>query len=124
MTARTRAATTIELQIPDKESFRIGEVARLLGVKTSVLRYWETEFRTLRPKKSSSGQRIYSRKNVERLLVIRELLYERGFTIAGARKQLAQGPGAAREPTASASSPDVLEEIQAEAEQLLRLADG
>ena len=75
-------------ELPDRRYFRIGEVAVLLGVKPYVLRYWETEFPQVRPQKSRSGQRLYRRREVEILLDIRHLLYERGFTIAGARKAL------------------------------------
>jgi DNA-binding transcriptional MerR regulator len=73
--------------------FRIGEVAELVGVEPHVLRYWEREFRTVRPTKSAKGQRVYSRRDVESLMRVRELLYKEGFTIAGARKKL-QHPGA------------------------------
>jgi DNA-binding transcriptional MerR regulator len=75
-------------ELPDRRYFRIGEVAVLLGVKPYVLRYWETEFPQVRPQKSRSGQRLYRRREVELLLGIRHLLYERQFTIAGARKAL------------------------------------
>lgn len=78
-------------EIPDKLFFRIGEVSQLLGVEPYVLRYWESEFRGLSPKKSSSGQRMFRKKDVELLLRIRHLLYERKFTIEGARKVLADG---------------------------------
>ena len=74
--------------LPDRRYFRIGEVATLLGVKPYVLRYWETEFPQVRPQKSRSGQRLYRRREVEVLLDIRALLYDRGYTIAGARKAL------------------------------------
>ncbi len=75
-------------ELPDRRYFRIGEVAILLGVKPYVLRYWETEFPQVRPQKSRSGQRLYRRREVEVLLDIRTLLYDRGFTIVGARKAL------------------------------------
>ncbi len=75
-------------QIPEKLYFKIGEVAALLQLKTHVLRYWETEFSILRPVKSRSNQRLYRRKDVETALLIKELLYRQGFTIAGARKKL------------------------------------
>lgn len=74
--------------IPDKLYFKIGEVSRLLGVKPHVLRYWEHEFRVVRPSKSSSKQRLYRRRDVETLLTIRGLLYDERFTIAGAKKRL------------------------------------
>lgn len=75
-------------EIPDKLFFRIGEVSQLVGVEPYVLRYWETEFPGLSPKKSSSGQRMFRRKDVELLLHIKHLLYEKKFTIEGARKAL------------------------------------
>lgn len=76
--------------IPDKLYFRIGEVAALAGVPAYVLRYWQTEFSQLQPKKSGSGQRLYRRRDVEIALRIRDLLYRERFTIAGARRQLAR----------------------------------
>jgi DNA-binding transcriptional MerR regulator len=79
-------------EIPDKLYFRIGEVSGILGVEPYVLRYWETEFPQLAPKKSGTGHRLYRRKDVELLLVIKHLLYEKRFTIEGARQNLhAQG---------------------------------
>lgn len=77
--------------LPSKLFFRIGEVANLVGVEPHVLRYWEREFRSIRPTKSAKGQRVYSRKDVENLLRVRDLLYRDGFTIAGAKKRLQRG---------------------------------
>ncbi len=74
--------------IPDKLFFRIGEVSQLVGVEPYVLRYWESEFPGLSPKKSNTGQRMFRRKDVEMLLTIKQLLYEKKFTIEGARKAL------------------------------------
>ncbi len=74
--------------IPDKLYFRIGEVARLAGIKPYVLRFWESEFPSLGPKKSGTGHRLYRRKDVELVLEIKRLLYEKRFTIEGARKTL------------------------------------
>ena len=74
--------------IPDKPFFKIGEAARLCALKPFVLRYWETEFHSLRPQKTRSGQRLYRRQDIELLLRIRHLLYEQRFTIAGARTRL------------------------------------
>ena len=74
--------------IPDKLYFRIGEVAELCDLPTYVLRFWETEFPQLKPTKSSTGQRMYRRTDVDNVLKIRRLLYQEGFTIAGARQQL------------------------------------
>ena len=91
-------------QIPDKLFFKIGEVAELTGTKPHVLRYWESEFRMLRPAKGDSGQRIYRRKDVELVMSIRQLLYEENFTIAGAKKQL-QKQRAARAEANKAKKP-------------------
>lgn len=74
--------------IPDKLYFRIGEVAKLAELEPYVLRFWETEFPGLRPGKSTTGQRLYRRREVELVLQIKSLLHEQGFTIAGARKKL------------------------------------
>jgi DNA-binding transcriptional MerR regulator len=75
-------------EIPDKLYFRIGEVARLAGIKPYVLRFWETEFPSLGPRKSGTGHRLYRRKDVELVLEIKRLLYDKRFTIEGARKFL------------------------------------
>jgi DNA-binding transcriptional MerR regulator len=77
-----------DVVIPDKLYFRIGEVSRLCGLPSYVLRFWETEFPQLKPPKSGTGQRMYRRPDVENVLRIKKLLYEEGFTIAGARTQL------------------------------------
>ncbi len=82
------AATSNAPEIPDKLFFRIGEVSTMLALEPYVLRYWETEFPTLSPKKSGTGHRLYRRKDVELLLRIKHLLYEKRFTIDGARQYL------------------------------------
>ena len=92
------------VSLPSKLFFRIGEVAGLVGVEPHVLRYWEREFRSIRPTKSAKGQRVYSRKDVENLLRVRDLLYRDGFTIAGAKKRLANGAGEAQPESATASA--------------------
>ncbi len=86
--AAAKSARTTEVVIPEKLYFRIGEVARLCRLPAYVLRFWETEFPQLKPVKSSTGQRMYRRKDVENVLQIKKLLYEEGFTIAGARQHL------------------------------------
>jgi DNA-binding transcriptional MerR regulator len=88
--AKTRARTsrTNEVIVPDKLYFRIGEVSQLCRLPAYVLRFWETEFPQLKPVKSNTGQRMYRRKDVDAVLRIKTLLYEEGFTIAGARQQL------------------------------------
>jgi len=85
--AESAIATPVQ-DIPDKLYFRIGEVARLAGIKPYVLRFWESEFPSLGPKKSGTGHRLYRRKDVELVLEIKRLLYEQRFTIECARKLL------------------------------------
>lgn len=106
-------------EIPDKLYFRIGEVSRLAGVPAYVLRFWETEFPGLSPKKSGTGQRLYRRKEVELVLEIRKLLYEQRFTIEGARKALAaRGLG---EPPPPPSPADQGQLFDPKAEALARI---
>jgi DNA-binding transcriptional MerR regulator len=86
--SKSSASSSDEILIPDKLYFRIGEVATLCRLPAYVLRFWETEFTQLKPVKSSTGQRMYRRRDVESVLRIKQLLYEKGFTISGARQQL------------------------------------
>lgn len=87
-TSESKKRRSTEVIIPDKLYFRIGEVGRLCRLPAYVLRFWETEFPQLKPVKSSTGQRMYRKRDVESVLRIKKLLYEDGFTIAGARGQL------------------------------------
>ena len=103
----------MDFQIPDKLYYKIGEVAKFTGVKTHVLRYWETEFKAIRPNKSRSNQRLYRKQDVELILHLKDLLYNQGFTIAGARKKLREKPAskaadAAPKPTETAAAQDQL----------------
>jgi DNA-binding transcriptional MerR regulator len=100
---RKQVLTQMEVVIPEKIYFRIGEVSELAKLPTYVLRFWETEFSQLRPTKSSTGQRMYRRRDVEFVMQIRKLLYEDGFTIAGARERLREGSRSAhsQEPVAA-----------------------
>jgi len=91
----------VDRQLPVKLYYRIGEVSEIVGVEPHVLRYWETEFRSIRPQKSRKGQRIYSRRDVDKLLKVKELLYSHGFTIAGARKRLREGGAEPEQVTAA-----------------------
>ena len=114
-------------EIPDKLYFKIGEVSELLGVEAYVLRYWESEFPVLSPKKSGTGHRLYRRKDVELLLRIKHLLYEKRFTIEGARQTLqteAKAPKPARVPKrvqAELFSEDPLPEIRRELRDILEI---
>lgn len=116
-------------QVPDKIYFRIGEVARLAGVPPYVLRYWETEFPEIAPKKFGTNHRQYRRKDVEMVLEIKRLLYDRRFTIEGARKHLsvrrkseprAKAPSAQPGLFGDGSAP-LLQEIRRELEEILRM---
>ncbi len=102
--------------IPDKSYFRIGEVSRLLNVQPYVIRYWESEFKTVRPIRTRSDQRLYRRKDVDQLLLIKRLLYEENFTINGARKQIQR----MRSEEAAGARPPGQEDILAEIEKGLR----
>lgn len=113
-------------EIPDKLYFKIGEVADLLGVEPYVLRYWETEFNQLAPKKSGTGHRLYRRKDVELLLKIKHLLYEKRFTIEGARQALHGGGKQGKVRPAKRAqqelfSDDRLPEIRRELAEILQL---
>src|SRR5690349_1396932 len=113
-------------EIPDKLYFKIGEVADLLGVEPYVLRYWEGEFPTVSPKKSGTGHRLYRRKDVEILLRIKHLLYEKKFTIEGARQSLhaeARGtkPKVVKRAQQNLFPEDPLPEIRRELADILQL---
>lgn len=123
-------------QIPDRLFFRIGDVADVTGVEPYVLRYWETEFSALSPKKGSNGQRQYRRKDVETVLEIKRLLWDEGYTIAGARKALRERTKKKRrEPKSSKpkgqvsmfgappADPNSLDAIKTELRQILSLLE-
>jgi len=113
--------------------YRIGEVSEIVGVQPHVLRYWETEFRSIRPQKSSKGQRVYSRRDVEKLLRVKDLLKNQGFTIAGARKRLSEATDAVaiapapvavvEEPSTDRSAKDMRKELLGLREELVRMLD-
>jgi DNA-binding transcriptional MerR regulator len=125
--------TTAQTDIPDKLYFRIGEVAKLAGIKAYVLRFWETEFPALDPKKSGTGQRLYRRKDVELVLEIKRLLYEKRYTIEGARKLLESRPKKDIKRTPSTAPrvqaelfttpPAFFQDLRRELRQLLELLD-
>jgi len=86
--AEPKRTSRAELKLPDKRYFKIGEVCELAGLKPHVLRYWESEFKELKPPKGRSQHRLYRRQDIETVLRIKELLYEKRFTIAGAKQAL------------------------------------
>jgi len=100
--SRKRAATDAPV-IPDRLYFKIGDVARICGIETYVLRFWETQFPQLKPNKSGTGQRLYRRRDVELAVEIDRLVHKEGYTLAGARQAL-EG-GARRAPVAQAAEP-------------------
>ena len=117
----------MERQIPNKLFFKIGEVCEITDTQPYVLRYWESEFPMLAPAKNSSGQRIYRRRDIETVFRIKELLYDEGFTIAGAKKRIEaemSGRGPTPQPTpAPAEGEDrvraALREVRDELRQIL-----
>jgi DNA-binding transcriptional MerR regulator len=121
--------STPDPEIPDKLYFRIGDVAKLAGIKPYVLRFWETEFPGLGPKKSGTGQRLYRRKDVELVLEIKRLLYDRRYTIEGARKMLdlkpkkeVKRPAPARtQAELFTSAPALFHELRQELREILNL---
>jgi DNA-binding transcriptional MerR regulator len=118
------AASANAPEIPDKLFFRIGEVSTMLGLEPYVLRYWETEFPSLSPKKSGTGHRLYRRRDVELLLQIKHLLYEKRFTIDGARQHLLAEAKSAQKDIKQEQQPlfsDPLPEIRRELSDILKL---
>jgi DNA-binding transcriptional MerR regulator len=106
-------------EIPDKQYFKIGEVAEIAGVETYVLRYWETEFKSIRPEKTRSNQRLYRRRDVETVLQIKRLLYDEGFRIDGAKRRLRELAGEAAPMTAQG----VAERVRAALLELEKIVD-
>ncbi len=112
-------------EIPNKLYFKIGEVSSLLAVEPYVLRFWETEFPKLAPKKTDKGQRMYRRKDVELLLQIKHLLYEKKFTIEGARQFLQESKNDSRPPVSETQQAlfgnDALAQIRRELQSILEM---
>ena len=109
---------------PERKLYRsISEVSDLVGVKAHVLRYWETQFSMLRPRKNRAGNRMYRPEEVKLLMQIKELLYERRFTIAGARRRLLdqrhEAPAAAAPPASDPDRKVILHEVRSELKRLL-----
>ncbi|MCF8026252.1 MAG: MerR family transcriptional regulator [Desulfobacteraceae bacterium] len=105
--------------IPDKLYFRIGEVTEITGLAAYVLRFWESELPTINPKRTESGQRLYRKSDIEAILEIKHLLYDRKFTIEGAIKHLKQKP----KQTARPNADPILSEIRAELEAILKILE-
>ena len=127
------AAAPKPIEIPNRLYFRIGDVARLTGIPAYVLRYWETEFPQVSPKKSGTNQRLYRRKDVEAVLEIKHLLYEKRFTIEGARGYLQEKKTLARTSPAPAAAgqgqlfgpaPDLIVQLKEELRAILGLLRG
>ena len=116
---RRTLATQGDVEIPDKLFFRIGEVSNLTHTKQYVLRYWETEFPMLKPYKSRTGHRLYRRQDVETVFEIKRLLYERGFTIEGARKHLAGNLDGAEEGAEQVRASSIGQQLKSVRRELL-----
>ncbi len=103
----------VSAALPRKPYYRIGEAAKLLGVETHVIRYWESEFPQLRPVRAPSGQRLYHSHHLELLALVKELLYNQGYTIAGAKKALEEKSAAqAAAPAGPVSSTSLQQELK------------
>lgn len=98
--------------LPSKLFYRIGEISRITGLEPYILRYWETEFPHLRPEKRKSGQRLYTRKDLENILQVKELLYRDGFTITGAKKKLRGKGGRDADSVIEAAKKEIRELIE------------
>ena len=109
------------VEIPDKFYFKIGEVSDIAGVPPYVLRFWETEFKQIKPKRTDAGQRLYRKQDVVLVLTIKHLLYDRKFTIEGARQHLKKKPGTTPEPVAVLTD---IAEIRAELIRIRELIDA
>ncbi len=121
----------MEQKIPNKLFFKIGEVCELTETQPYVLRYWESEFPALAPAKNNSGQRIYRRRDIETILRIKSLLYEEGFTIAGAKKKLEQelkddgkGQTPVTRPVADADTGGSIRQIESGLKEILQILDS
>ena len=118
--------------IPDKMYFKIGEVSEITGLEAHVLRFWESEFKNIKPRRTSTGQRMYRKNDIQLILYIKHLLHNEKFTIQGARKYLeSESPRAAEKtadknhrPAAGASGPAGLADIRAGLMEILDLLDG
>jgi DNA-binding transcriptional MerR regulator len=99
-----REAVCPQLPLPDKLFYKIGEVSRIAAVESYVLRYWETEFPFLKPRKNKSGQRVYTKKDLEIILLLKKMLYQERFTIEGVRKKFSEGIMKSSEPKVVSSS--------------------
>lgn len=111
------------IDIPDKFYFKIGEVSEIAGVPAYVLRFWQTEFHQIRPKRTDAGQRLYRRQDVVLILKIKHLLYDRKFTIEGARQHLKRKPAASVDAASAEKSPD-LGQIRSELIEIRDLIDA
>lgn len=107
----------METVIPEKAYFRIGEVSKILNVEPYVIRYWETEFKTISPVRTKTAQRLYRKKDVQELLTIKDLLYSQRFTIDGAKKQLHKIRGII-EPEEKISEKQKLDQIKKELQKI------
>jgi DNA-binding transcriptional MerR regulator len=102
--------------IPDKLFYKIGEVSEIADIETYVLRYWESEFPFLKPRKNKAGQRVYARKDLELIIQIKNLLYKEKYTIAGVRKQFSE-----RSLTKNSVSIETLQDVKRKLKSILKI---
>ncbi len=120
MERQSKSQILVKPQIPDKLYFKIGEVSAIAGLPAYVLRFWETQFTKINPKRTSSGQRLYRKNDVEVILKIKSLLHEKKFTIKGAVQHLKTHSAVKKRP----SPTDTLKEIRIELEKLRNMLDN
>jgi len=113
--------------LPDKQYFKIGEASELVGVDPHVLRYWEAEFKIIKPLRAGSRQRLYRRLDLENLLRIRALLYDKGYTIAGARqalKEMYNSVGTGSETNGMVDARELVDSLKKGLSELKQLLEG
>jgi len=104
--------TSYQKELPDKLYFKVGEVSAIVGVPAYVLRFWEAEFKKINPKRSASGQRLYRKSDIELILKIKHLLYEKKFTIQGARQHLKIKPDEKKEKSSTITFDEIRMELK------------
>ena len=112
----------ITLPIPEKKYFKIGEASKISGLEPHVLRFWESQFKTLSPRKDSGNQRLYTRKDIETILYIKKLLYQENYTIAGAKKKI-DGKDSIENEKSEASLKEELLQVKKELQEIRELLD-
>ncbi|GAB6184253.1 MerR family transcriptional regulator [Thermodesulfovibrio hydrogeniphilus] len=111
----------LQTKLPYKLFYKIGEASKLVGVEPSVLRYWETEIPLLKPKKTKTGQRLYTKEDIELILIIKKMLYEEGYTIDGVRKNLSKITKTSNNSSQISGKEDIIEKIKLRLKEILQM---